>query len=216
MDFATARRNMVDSQIRPNKVTDQSIIDALSGVPRELFVPETLRTVAYVDEDVPLGNGRFLMEPMILARLLQLAGLRPPDTVLVVGASVGYGAAVVSRLARRVVAIESDRALAARGNALLKALGVTNVTVVEGPLDGGVPRLAPYDAIIFDGAVEVVPPAIRDQMAEGGRLVAVVNDSGVGRATLMTRVAGVLSSRIAFDAAVPRLPGFEAPSTFVF
>lgn len=216
MDHAAARRNMVESQLRPNKVTDQALLEALASVPRELFVPEALRNVAYVDEDIPLGRGRFLMEPMILARLVQLAAVRPTDTALVVGAGSGYGAAVLSRIAGRVVAVEEDRELAHRATQILKTLGAANVSVVEGRLADGAPRLAPFDAIVFEGSVDHIDPAMPHQLADQGRLVAVVNRRGIGRATLMTRDAGVVSSRVAFDAAVPRLPGFEAAPAFVF
>lgn len=216
MNYAAARRNMVDSQIRPNRVTDQAVLDALAGVPRELFVPETLRDVAYVDEDIPLGHDRFLIEPMILARLLQAASIKSNDSLLIVGAGPGYSAAVASRLAGRIVAVESDHALASRASELLRSMAIANVAIVEGRLSAGAPRTAPYEAIIMDGAVAQVPTAITDQLADGGRLVAVVVSSGVGRATLMQRRAGVLSSRTEFDAAIPLLPGFEAPSAFVF
>ncbi len=216
MDYATARRNMVESQLRPNKVTDPTLLEALSSVPRELFVPAPLRSVAYVDEDIPLGRGRFLMEPMILGRLLELAAARPSDVALVVGAGVGYSAAVLGRIAGRVVALEDDHELAQQAARTLQGLGVANVAVVEGALVDGAARLAPFDVILIDGAVERVPPAISEQLAEGGRLVAVIRAAGIGRATLMTRQAGVAASRVAFDAAVPRLPGFEAAAAFVF
>lgn len=216
MDYAAARRNMVESQLRPNKVTDPGLLDALASVPRELFVPAPLRAVAYVDEDIPLGRGRFLMEPMILGRLLELASVRPSDVALVVGAGVGYATAVLARIAGRVVALESDRELAQQAGQTLQGLGVANAALVEGPLAEGAARLAPFDVILLDGAVDRVPPAILDQLAEGGRLVAVIRAAGIGRATLMTRQAGVLASRVAFDAAVPRLPGFEPAAAFVF
>lgn len=216
MNYAAARRNMVESQIRPNKVTDQAILDALATVPRERFVPDSLQAVAYVDEDIPLGRGRFLIEPMILARLLQAVSLGQSDALLIVGIGPGYSAAVASRVAGRVVAVESDHAFASRAAELLRGLAITNVAIVEGPLNAGAPRSAPYEAIIIDGAVEVVPQAIANQLADGGRLAAVVNDAGIGRATLMTRKGGVLSRRIEFDAAIPLLPGFEAPQAFVF
>jgi protein-L-isoaspartate(D-aspartate) O-methyltransferase len=216
MDYAAARRNMVESQLRPNKVTDPALLDVLASVPRELFVPAPLRGVAYVDEDIPLGRGRFLMEPMILGRLLELASVRPSDVALVVGAGVGYSAAVLARIAGRVVVLESDRELAQQATHTLLGLGVVNAALVEGPLADGAARLAPFDVILLDGAVDCVPPAIVDQLAERGRLVAVIRAAGVGRATLMTRQAGVLASRIAFDAAVPRLPGFEPAAAFVF
>ena len=216
MDYAAARRNMVESQLRPNKVTDPALLDALASVPRELFVPVPLRGVAYVDEDIPLGRGRFLMEPMILGRLLELTAPRPSDAALVVGAGLGYSAAVLARIAGRVVALEDDREPAQQAAQTLQGLGAVNVAIVTGPLAEGVPRLAPFDIILFDGAVDRVPPAIIEQLAEGGRLGAVIRAAGIGRATLMTRRAGIVASRIAFDAAVPRLPGFEAAAAFVF
>jgi protein-L-isoaspartate(D-aspartate) O-methyltransferase len=216
MDYASARRNMVESQLRPNKVTDPALLDALASVPRELFVPEPLRSVAYVDEDIPLGRGRFVMEPMILGRLLELAAPRSTDSALVVGAGLGYSAAVLARIAGRVVALESDRELAQRAAQTLKTLGISNVALVEGALAEGAPRQAPFDVILFDGAVDRAPSAILDQLAEHGRLAVVVRTSGIGRATLMTRQAGLVASRVAFDAAVPCLPGFEPAPAFVF
>jgi len=216
MDYAAARRNMVESQLRPNRVTDPTLLEALAAVQRELFVPAPLRSVAYVDEDIPLGDGRYLMEPMIFGRLLALAAVRPSDAVLVIGAGAGYGAAVLARIAGRVVALESDPGLARQAAQALQGAGAANVAIIEGPLADGAPRQAPFDVILFDGAVERVPSAIQDQLAEGGRLAAVVRTAGIGRATLMTRQAGIVASRAAFDAAVPCLPGFEAEPAFVF
>jgi protein-L-isoaspartate(D-aspartate) O-methyltransferase len=216
MDFAAARRNMVESQLRPNRVTNPAILEALATVPRELYVPEDLRGVAYVDDDIPLDGRRFLMEPMVLARLVQLADPRPRDAALVIGAGVGYGATVLSRLVERVVALESDGGLAQRAARILKGQGVANVAIVERALPGGAPHLAPFDVILFDGSVDIVPPAVVAQLAEGGRLVAIVNADGVGRARLMTRAGGSIGSRVEFDAAVPCLPGLEATRTFVF
>jgi protein-L-isoaspartate(D-aspartate) O-methyltransferase len=172
--------------------------------------------VAYVDEDIPLGRGRFVMEPMILGRLLELAAPRSTDSALVVGAGLGYSAAVLARIAGRVVALESDRELAQRAAQTLKTLGISNVALVEGALAEGAPRQAPFDVILFDGAVDRAPSAVLDQLAEHGRLAVVVRTSGIGRATLMTRQAGLVASRVAFDAAVPCLPGFEPAPAFVF
>ena len=216
MDYAVARRNMVESQLRPNRVTDPALLDALASVPRELFVPESLRDVAYVDEDIPLGRGRFLMEPMILGRLLSLSEVRPSDVALVIGAGLGYSAAVLARITSRVVALESDYDFVRRAAQTLQTLGIVNVAVLEGTLVEGAPRQAPFDVILFEGAVDRVPPAISDQLGESGRLVAVIRAGGVGRATLTVRQAGILASRPGFDAAVPRLPGFEAEPAFVF
>src|SRR5262249_10377274 len=134
MDYAAARRNMVESQLRPNKVTDAAVLDAMATLPRERFAPEAMRSVAYVDEDIPVGRGRFLMEPMVLARLLQLASVSPGDAALVVGAATGYTAAVLARLAGRVIVLESDPQLAAHARDTLASLGIGNVVIVEGPL----------------------------------------------------------------------------------
>jgi protein-L-isoaspartate(D-aspartate) O-methyltransferase len=217
MDYAAARMNMVESQVRPNRVTDTRIVMAMLELPRENFVPKPLRGVAYVDEDVHVGDGRYLMEPMVLARLIQAAGITRNDVVLEIGTGPGYGAAVLSRLASTVVGLESDAALAKRAAQTLGDLGIDNVAVVEGPLLQGYPRQAPYNAILLGGGVEHIPPAITDQLAEGGRLVAVVVPPGqAGRAVLGTRIAGTVSTRAIFDASSPILPGFTAEQGFVF
>lgn len=216
-DYAAARLNMVESQVRPNRVTDLRVVGAMFELPRERFVPDALRGIAYVDEDVPLGAGRYLMEPMVLARLIQTARIEAGDTVLDVGAGTGYGAAVMAQSAARVVALESDAALARHAQGALGALGINNVEVVSGPLNQGYARGAPYNVITFGGAVQHVPSAIIDQLAEGGRLVAVVASPGEpGRATLLTKVAGALSRRVVFDAGSRLLPGFELEAGFAF
>jgi protein-L-isoaspartate(D-aspartate) O-methyltransferase len=216
-DYAAARLNMVESQIRPNRVTDPRVVGAMFELPRERFVPDALRGIAYVDEDVPLGANRFLMEPMVLARLLQTARIEAGDTVLDVGCGTGYGAAVMAQMAARVVALESDAALARQAQTVLSALGVGNVEVVTGPLNQGYARGAPYNVIVFSGAVQHVPAAIIEQLAEGGRLVAVVATPGEpGRATMFTKVAGALSHRVVFDAGSRLLPGFELEAGFAF
>jgi protein-L-isoaspartate(D-aspartate) O-methyltransferase len=217
VDFAAARSKMVESQIRTNKVTDPHLLDAFENIPRERFVPEPLRGIAYIDEDVALGGERFVMEPMVLARLLQAARPGPGDVVLDLGCGSGYATAILSRLAATVVALEVDAALAAAANQTLDELEIDNAVVVEGPLAEGYPKQAPYNVILLNGAVSEVPLAIADQLAEGGRLVTVVSvGAGLGRATLMRRDGGVISSRILCDASVPVLPGFEAAPGFVF
>jgi len=216
MDFAAVRQNMVDRQVRTNKVTDDAVLEALGQIPRELFVPEGLRAAAYVDEDVPLGHGRYLIEPMVFARLLQAAEPRRPDLVLDLGCGSGYSTAVLSRLANMVVALECDRTLARRTSAALTELSIDNAMVVEGPLEQGWPAQAPYNVIVLGGAAERVPEVILDQLAEGGRLVGVEMRGGVGRAVLYLRRRGVVSCRPLFDAAVPTLPGLAAEPSFVF
>ena len=215
-DFAAARLNMIDGQILPNKVTDQRIIDAMGAVPREEFVPKALRGVAYVDEDLEVAPGRYLMEPMVFSRLLQFAELEETCSVLDVGCATGYSSAVLGQLAGVVVAVEESEELAERATEALAAVSVDNVAVMAGAFDRGLPEQGPYDVIILEGAVPEVPDVILDQLAEGGRLVAVVGKQGPGKATLFTRTRGLVGSRQVFDANIPALPGFERKEGFVF
>ena len=221
-DFDTMRAHMVDSQILPNKVTDPRLIEALRAVPRELFVPEAKRGVAYVDEDLPLGGGRYLMEPLVFARLVEAAAVAAADTVLDLGCASGYSTAVLGRLAASVIGVESDPDLLGMAGAVLARLEVDNAVVVEGALAEGFPEQAPYDVILVNGAVATLPRSITAQLAEGGRLVTVIVDRQVsdrchvGQAVRLTRHGGMLSRRPLFDAAVPPLPGFEVQPGFVF
>ena len=215
--FEIARAHMIDSQLRPNKVTDDRVLAAIDSVPRELFVTERLQSVAYIDDDLPLGGGRYLMEPMVAARLLQAASVERSDIALVVGAGAGYEAAVLAHLALAVVALEENPELARRMREVLVDLGIAAVSVVEGPLAAGHRSRAPYDVILCGGAVAGVPKDIVAQLAEGGRLVAVVKPTGgVGRAILTTRTGGVIARRVMFDAATPLLPGLQPKPAFVF
>lgn len=216
-DFAAMRRNMVENQIRTNRVTDPRVIEAMETVPRELFVPKAMRAIAYIDEDIQVAPGRYLLEPMVMARLLQAAEIGADDVVLDIGCATGYGPALLARLAASVVGLESDAALADKASALLAELGVDNAAVVTGPLEEGYPKQAPYDVILIEGAVDEVPRAIADQLAEGGRLATVVRTSApMGRATVFLRLHGAISRRPVFDAAVPLLPGFRKEPEFVF
>ncbi len=215
MDYEAARRNMVESQIRTNKVTHTALLDALSAVPRERFLPPDRAFAAYVDDDVLVAPGRYLMEPMVFARMVQLAEPTARDRALLVGAGAGYGAAVLARLVASVIALESDPALAARGKGELASLA-ENASQVTGPLAQGWPGKGPYDLILIEGAVEDVPQALFDQLADGGRLVAVVKTEGVGRAVLFIERDKVISHRPAFDAAVPLLAEFRRVPGFVF
>jgi protein-L-isoaspartate(D-aspartate) O-methyltransferase len=214
-DFAAARRQMVDAQLLPNRVTDARLVEAMGAVPRELFVPKALRGVAYVDEDLNVG-GRHIMEPMVFARLLQEARVRRTDAVLDVGCATGYSAAVLARLAGVVVALEEDATLAARATETLAQVGADNAAVVVGPLREGYPAQAPYDVIVLEGAAEQIPAALLDQLGEGGRLVAVLDEGGAGKAVLYSRIGGVLGRREVFDAGCPLLPGFGREPGFVF
>lgn len=221
-EFNVARQHMVDNQLRTNDVTDLRILDAMGRVPRELFVPKGRRAIAYIDEDLELREAadgqpaRYLMKPHVFARLVQLAAIRPDDVVLVVGCAMGYSAAVLSRIAGSVVAVEPDAELAAKAGELLVEQGIDNVAVVTGELTAGLPSEGPYDAIILDGAVEELPDALVGQLKEGGRLVCVRGQGNAAEALLVTRSADAIGERTAFNAAAHLLPGFSRPREFVF
>jgi protein-L-isoaspartate(D-aspartate) O-methyltransferase len=215
--YETARVNMVESQLRPNKVTDERVIDAFARIRRELFVPERLRGVAYIDGDLPLGGGRYMMQPMVAARLLQAAMVERTDTGLVVGAGVGYEAAILAQLARSVVALEENPELARIGRSALVDHRIGSVSYVEAALRLGHRQRLPYDVILFGGAVTEIPEEITGQLAEGGRIAVVLRQREcVGRATLITRAGGALASRVMFDAATPLLQDLAAKPAFVF
>jgi protein-L-isoaspartate(D-aspartate) O-methyltransferase len=209
---------MVDGQLRPNRVTDAQLLAAVGALPRERFLPDGLRAVAYADDDVPLGNGRFLMEPMVLARLIQALQTEPGDKALIVASGRGYGAALLSRLVKLVVAVESDPALAGTAEQTFENLGIVNISQTTARLEVGAPAEAPFDAILIEGAVHEIPRAILDQLAEGGRLTTVMAaPAGVlGVAQLMVKEGGVASGRALFDAGTPALPGFAVAPRFTF
>jgi protein-L-isoaspartate(D-aspartate) O-methyltransferase len=216
-DHRAARLNMVENQVRTNRVTDERLIEAMETIPRELFVPSELRAVAYVDEDLKVARGRYLMEPMVLARLLQTAEVQPTDIALDIGPATGYSTAVLARLCETVVGVEADAALVDQASETLTELGIDNAVVIEGDLQAGNPAQGPYDVILFSGAISDVPDRIAGQLADGGRLVAVRRSGpGVGQALLVTRFADILSPRVIFDAATPYLPGYEPKLEFVF
>lgn len=213
---AAIRQNMVATQVRTNKVTDPRIIAAMETVARERFVPSSLEAVAYVDHDLEIAPGRYLMSPMVFARLLQEAGIRGSDVVLDVGCGTGYSAAIIAGIAGAVVALESDPALAEQASELLTEFQVDNVVVVTGNLRAGHPGQAPYDVIVVNGAVETLPTSLTGQLAEGGRLVGVIVESGISSASLYLKQGGTLSRRVLFEAGAKILPGFEAPPAFTF
>lgn len=219
VDFATRRRMMVDTQVRPADVTKFPIIEAMLAVPREAFVPDALREAAYVGENLSLAPGRVLLEPRTLAKLLDALDIRPVDLVLDLGCGLGYSAAVVGRLAQAVVAVEEDAAMAAEAQRILSAQGVDNAAVVTGPPAAGAPRHAPYDAILIQGGVEQVPATVTDQLREGGRIGAIFMNPGgaagaLGTACIGTRHGGAVAWRPAFDAAAPVLAGFARERAF--
>lgn len=213
-DFASRRVMMVDTQVRPSDVTKFPIIDAMLSVPREVYVPDDRREAAYVGENLPLGGGRVLLEPRTLAKLLDALDLRPGEMVLDLGCGLGYSSAVLARLVGTVVAVEEDQRLAADAQRLLSEEGVDNALVVHGPLANGAAKHAPYDAVIIQGGVEVVPVALIEQLRDGGRIGAIFVDGALGTAKIGHKSGGHVSWRPVFNAAAPVLDGFRVARAF--
>jgi len=215
--FEDARRKMVDGQIRPNRVTDPRLLDAMRRLPRERFLPSAQAPLAYIDEDIPLGRGRVLMEPMVLARLVQMARPQPGERVLVVAAGTGYGAAVLAACGAEVTALEEDEALLAIARRVLPEFA-PRVALVQGPLAAGWSSGAPWDVIMVEGAVREIPPAIEGQVrTESGRMVTVLRRPGVtGRAVLAEPSSIGLRAQPEFDCATPLLPPLEPTPAFTF
>jgi protein-L-isoaspartate(D-aspartate) O-methyltransferase len=217
MDLEQARFNMIEQQIRPWEVLDQGVLSLLASVRREDFVPPACRALAFVDIEVPLPEDQHMLAPKVEARLLQELKLRGHERVLEIGAGSGFMAALLARLARQVITLETRPALAAMARANLQRAGVANVEVREadgsrGPIGG-----APFDAIVLSGSVAEVPPALLSQLADGGRLAGIVGQQPVMRALLLTRVAEQQFRRVElFDTVAPRLSGFGEPSRFAF
>jgi protein-L-isoaspartate(D-aspartate) O-methyltransferase len=218
-DYTAARNNMVDGQVRPNKVTDPRVLDAMRTLPRERFVPAALSGLAYVDEDLPLGGGRALMEPMVIARLVQLARARPGERALVIAAGTGYGAAVMAACGCAVTALEEDEALIAIARPVLASVA-PGVRMVQGSLAAGLTQGAPWDIIMIEGAVTSIPPALAGQLSAAGRVVTVLSTGGGGRAVIAepagTPDAPRLKLREVFDCNTPMLPSLRPAAAFVF
>ena len=231
-DFAQRRTTMVDTQVRTNDVTRYPVIAAMLHVPRECFVPEARREVAYKGENLDLAPGRVLLEPRTFAKMIDALGLRTTDLVLDLGCGLGYSAAVLARMAQAVVAVEPDPTMAAEAERRLAAQGVDNAAVVHADLTVGAPAQGPYDAIVINGAIGVLPDAIADQLAEGGRIAALWRDdphalglgasglgcpngSGMGVARLGYKIDGRINWRYAFNAHAPVLPGLAKTEGFV-
>ncbi|MEM6682760.1 MAG: protein-L-isoaspartate O-methyltransferase [Pseudomonadota bacterium] len=215
-DFTDAREAMINGQLRPNKIVDAAVLSAIRAVPRELFVPKAKRAMAYVDEDIEVLPGRWLMEPVVFGRLIEAADISASDAVLDIGCLHGYSAAVFAQLANVVVGVEDDAGVVERANEMLTELGLGTAAVVENTLVDGYDKEAPFDVVFIGGAVERIPRAIVDQLAEGGRLITVQVKNGVGRCVLGKKVAGVFGLSAFMDAQVPLLDAFSLPDTFSF
>jgi protein-L-isoaspartate(D-aspartate) O-methyltransferase len=217
LPFAAARQFMVDSQLRPNKVTSPALLEAMRQIPREAFLPPALWSRAYADEDVRLGNGRVLIAPLTFARLAQLLDPAPGKRFLVIGSGTGYGAAVLATCGARVTALDQDEALVETGRRALGTLGLSVVSRV-GPHRDGLPGMQPWDAILIQGAVEFVPESFAEQLRPGsGRLVAVLGKPDrPGVAVLGERQGSELALARTFDSTTAMLPGFEMVADFQF
>ncbi len=217
MNYETAREIMVDSQIRPNDVSDALIVSAFLKTPREVFVPSSRKSVAYSELEIETSEGRALWTPRDTGKLVKLAGIKPTDIVLVVGAGAGYEAALISHLAETVIALEEDDSLVDAMSERFAALEIDRAVAVKGQLDKGLPDQAPFDVIYVCGMVETVPEAWTAQLAEGGRLAVVMLESeGLGRGKLFTRAGDTVSAREGFDAVPPKFGAFDRKKAFVF
>jgi len=217
MDYTRARLNMVENQLRPHQIDDPRLLAAMREVPREHFLPKSLRAVAYADEDLLLPAGGHLIEPLALARMIQAAQIRSHEVLLLLGCTTGYAGAILARLAATVILVQPDPAAAQQVETLLEDLGVDNVVLaVSADTVAGQPSQAPFDIILLAGAVDALPPALGEQIGEGGRLVAVIDDGRVGKLTVFTRLHGVIGRQVLVDARIPRLAGLARRAEFAF
>lgn len=212
-NFADRRLTMVDSQIRTADVTKFPVLDGFLTVPREQFVPASRIETAYADANIPLAPGRVLLEARTQAKMLDVLDIRPDELVLDIGAGQGYLAAVISRIAEAVVALEELTDLG-DSTAALAAIGADSVAQVSGPLNAGAPQHGPYDVIVIEGGIEVLPQAIADQLKDGGRIAALFMEGQLGTVRIGYKSGGTISWRHAFNASAPVLPGFAAPPVF--
>jgi len=213
-DYAARRTMMVDTQVRPSDVTKFPIIDAMLRVPRESFVPARLREAAYLGENLDLGEGRVMLDPRTLAKMLDALDIEGDDLVLDIGPLLGYSAAVMARMAEAVVGLEADAGMVEEAQRMLLEEGADNVIMVEGPLVGGAPDHGPYDVIVLEGAVEFLPEAITDQLKEGGRIACLFSEGVLGVVRIGYKIDGRVTWRDAFNAGAPVLPGFERRAAF--
>ncbi|MBC55633.1 MAG: protein-L-isoaspartate O-methyltransferase [Confluentimicrobium sp.] len=214
-DYATRRRMMVDTQVRPSDVTKFPIIDAMLSVPREAYVPANRREAAYIGENLDLGGGRVVLEPRTLAKMLDALDIQPDELVLDIGCGLGYSTAVIARLAEAVVAVEEDAGMAAEAQDTLSERGVDNAAVIEGALAAGAAKHGPYDVIILQGAVERLPDALLAQLREGGRIAALFMEGALGVCRIGYKIDGNITWRFSFNAGAPVLPGFEEQRAFM-
>lgn len=213
-DFQTRRVTMVDTQVRPSDVTKFPIIESMLSVPREVYVPRDLREAAYAEDNVALRPGRVVLEARTLAKILDALDVQPDEMALDVGCGLGYSTAVIARMVEAVVAVEEDEAMANEAQQILSGQSVDNAAVVAGPLAAGAAKHGPYDVIMVQGGVEVVPEVLLAQLKEGGRIGVILMEGHLGSAKIGYKIDGRISWRFAFNATAPVLPGFAAAKGF--
>ena len=218
MDFKIARKNMVENQIRANKVTSINVINAFLDVPREKFVPDALQEISYVDEDIQLSRNRFMMKPMILARLFQSLNLKGNENILHVGSNSGYGSAILSRMCSSVISLESDKKLFETSIHTFSNMGFDNVVPLHGSMENGVEKEAPVDIIFIEGSIETEPKSLFSQLNENGKLIAIIRPANIkiGKAKLFFKISNEIGLENLFDAQVSKLSIFKSKTKFSF
>ena len=218
MDFKIARKNMVENQIRANKVTSINVINAFLDVPREKFVPDALQEISYVDEDIQLSRNRFMMKPMILARLFQSLNLKGNENILHVGSNSGYGSAILSRMCSSVISLESDKKLFETSIHTFSNMGFDNVVPLHGSMENGVEKEAPFDIIFIEGSIETEPKSLFGQLNENGKLIAIIRPENIkiGKAKLFFKISNEIGLENLFDAQVSKLSIFKSKTKFSF
>jgi len=218
MDFKIARKNMVENQIRANKVTSINVINAFLDVPREKFVPDALQEISYVDEDIQLSRNRFMMKPMILARLFQSLNLKGNENILHVGSNSGYGSAILSRMCSSVISLESDKKLFETSIHTFSNMGFDNVVPLHGSMENGVEKEAPFDIIFIEGSIETEPKSLFGQLNENGKLIAIIRPANIkiGKAKLFFKISNEIGLENLFDAQVSKLSIFKSKTKFSF
>ena len=218
MDFKIARKNMVENQIRANKVTNLNLINAFLDVPREKFVPDALQEISYVDEDIQLSRNRFMMKPMILARLFQSLSLKGNENILHVGSNSGYGSAILSRMCSSVISLESDKKLFETSIHTFSNMGFDNVVPLHGSMENGVEKEAPFDIIFIEGSIETEPKSLFGQLNENGKLIAIIRPANIkiGKAKLFFKISNEIGLENLFDAQVSKLSIFKSKTKFSF
>lgn len=205
---------MVDTQVRPSDVTKFPIIDAMLSVPREAFVPSTMREAAYIGENLDIGGGRVLLEPRTLAKMLDVLDIKPTEVILDIAPGLGYSTAVLAHMAEFVIGVEDDESRAEEAQSILSEQGIDNAAIISGALSEGAAKSGPYDVIILQGAVEVLPDSLLAQLKDGGRIVSIFAEGDLGVVRIGYKMDQRINWRMAFNAGAPVLTGFAKKAEF--